>query len=599
MIILVPNVSAQEATIPAWIKNNADWWTSDQIDDNSFVSGIQWLVSNDIIQVQPTMASDISESEIPDWLVNNAGWWAARIFTNSDFSFDPEYVKEKIYTSVSRACLGGIIVTCPEVTYNSLGFRGNELEKEKPDNTFRIFAVGGSTTFGRGIADTETWPVYLQQIINEKITDKDIQVINAGIPQATSGQEYDLIKDKLSSLGPDLIITYDGWNDSIYHDVKTTIQNWEHICKLGKDEGFSTIIIVQPMAATGERVLTEQEIVNSSPMWIYLQKFQQYVDGFKELESCSKTIDFRSIFDYVQAPVFFDRGHTLGLGNKIIAENVFSTIAPTYFGKMYESVDSNLQKNESETGVVYAVGSDLSGKNFDGLNLRNAVFDKANLSNTSFNNADVDGARFVFANLNNSNLFDRIDLSNINLAGTNLSNVNLKGKNLSGTILTGADLSGANLTGVDLSGKDLTETILTGANLSDTNLAGVDLYGKDLTGTILTGADLSDMDLAGTILAGSDISDTNLDGVNLSGVNLSGMDLSGVDLYGAILAGANLSVTNLAGVDLSGKDLTGTRLVGADLTNAVLTGTILTGADLTNAVLTGTILNCVDHPVCV
>ena len=71
MIILVPNVSAQEATIPAWIKNNADWWTSDQIDDNSFVSGIQWLVSNDIIQVQPTMASDTSE--IPDWLVNNAG----------------------------------------------------------------------------------------------------------------------------------------------------------------------------------------------------------------------------------------------------------------------------------------------------------------------------------------------------------------------------------------------------------------------------------------------------------------------------------------------------------------------------------------------
>ena len=76
---------------------------------------------------------------------------------------------------------------------------------------------------------------------------------------------------------------------------------------------------------------------------------------------------------------------------------------------------------------MYAVGSDLSNRNFDNLNLQNAVFDKADLSNTSFKNTNIDGARFMFANLNNSNLLDRIDLSNINLAGTDLSHVSLKG----------------------------------------------------------------------------------------------------------------------------------------------------------------------------
>ena len=86
---------------------------------------------------------------------------------------------------------------------------------------------------------------------------------------------------------------------------------------------------------------------------------------------------------------------------------------------------------EPETGVVYAVGADLSNRNFDNLNLQNAVFDKADLSNTSFKNANIDGARFVFANLDHSNLLDRIDLSNVNLAGTDLSNINLKGKDLS------------------------------------------------------------------------------------------------------------------------------------------------------------------------
>ena len=34
--------------VPDWIKNNAGWWADGIIDDSSFVSGIEWLVSNDI-----------------------------------------------------------------------------------------------------------------------------------------------------------------------------------------------------------------------------------------------------------------------------------------------------------------------------------------------------------------------------------------------------------------------------------------------------------------------------------------------------------------------------------------------------------------------
>ena len=57
-------------------------------------------------------------------------------------------------------------------------FRGQmilDIEKEKSHNTFRIFALGGSTTFGIGAEDDETWPVYLQQIMNEKNTGKIIK----------------------------------------------------------------------------------------------------------------------------------------------------------------------------------------------------------------------------------------------------------------------------------------------------------------------------------------------------------------------------------------------------------------------------------------
>ena len=35
-----------ETSIPGWIKNNAGWWADGQIDDISFVSGLQCLISN-------------------------------------------------------------------------------------------------------------------------------------------------------------------------------------------------------------------------------------------------------------------------------------------------------------------------------------------------------------------------------------------------------------------------------------------------------------------------------------------------------------------------------------------------------------------------
>ena len=45
------NVGQAETSIPDWIKNNAGWWADGQIDDGSFVSGLQWLISNGIMKI--------------------------------------------------------------------------------------------------------------------------------------------------------------------------------------------------------------------------------------------------------------------------------------------------------------------------------------------------------------------------------------------------------------------------------------------------------------------------------------------------------------------------------------------------------------------
>ena len=64
-------------TLPNWIKSNAGWWADDLIDDSSFVSGLQWMISNDVIVLPPTeQGTDDGENIIPRWVKSTAGWWA-------------------------------------------------------------------------------------------------------------------------------------------------------------------------------------------------------------------------------------------------------------------------------------------------------------------------------------------------------------------------------------------------------------------------------------------------------------------------------------------------------------------------------------------
>ena len=62
--------------IPSWIKNNAGWWADDQLDDNTFVSGIQYLITEGIMNIPPTESGESAGNEIPSWIKNNAEWWA-------------------------------------------------------------------------------------------------------------------------------------------------------------------------------------------------------------------------------------------------------------------------------------------------------------------------------------------------------------------------------------------------------------------------------------------------------------------------------------------------------------------------------------------
>jgi hypothetical protein len=76
--IVIDRIGGQnnEISIPEWIRNNAAWWAEGQIDDGTFIQGIEYLIKNDIILIPKTQQENSDTREIPAWIKNNAAWWA-------------------------------------------------------------------------------------------------------------------------------------------------------------------------------------------------------------------------------------------------------------------------------------------------------------------------------------------------------------------------------------------------------------------------------------------------------------------------------------------------------------------------------------------
>ncbi|NWK05839.1 peptidase [Marine Group I thaumarchaeote] len=91
--VVVDRIGVDQIAIPDWIKNNAGWWATDQIDDSAFVQGIQYLIKEGIMIVPPTETSEsIGSQVVPAWIKNNAGWWATDQIDDSAFVQGIQYL---------------------------------------------------------------------------------------------------------------------------------------------------------------------------------------------------------------------------------------------------------------------------------------------------------------------------------------------------------------------------------------------------------------------------------------------------------------------------------------------------------------------------
>ena len=104
----VSTLPVSTSPVPEWIKNNAKWWSSNQINDSEFLRGIEYLIKENIIKIKTTSIEKRS-SDIPLWIKNNAKWWSEGKISEDDFIKGIKYLAENglIQTHITNnSCKG-------------------------------------------------------------------------------------------------------------------------------------------------------------------------------------------------------------------------------------------------------------------------------------------------------------------------------------------------------------------------------------------------------------------------------------------------------------------------------------------------------------
>ena len=223
-LLLVASIGSYAyAETPAWIKNNAGWWAEGTISENEFLSGIEFLIADGIIDVPPTAVSGDASQGVPTWVKNNAGWWAEGTISDSDFLggiqhlvavglisvASSEFVSSEIVDSDSTsdnpelAKLQAELEACSEITkaYKRLDCekavqKQIDLISYKTDAS--AFDVGPITYYWKGLgADGNEFeisptgqPILTLRMLAEN-NSSDIQSLNCTSPQICSYDVWD------------------------------------------------------------------------------------------------------------------------------------------------------------------------------------------------------------------------------------------------------------------------------------------------------------------------------------------------------------------------------------------------------------------------
>lgn len=119
---------------------------------------------------------------------------------------------------------------------NSLGMRSAEMSAKKPPGVYRIFCLGGSTTYGTGATSNDkTYPAQLERLLNTLAADgrapagRRYEVGNCGVSGWSTVENLINLELKLVEFEPDSILLYDGVNDGRMIQAQGFVPDYSHL----------------------------------------------------------------------------------------------------------------------------------------------------------------------------------------------------------------------------------------------------------------------------------------------------------------------------------------------------------------------------------
>ena len=148
--IIITNSSAQEDTqIPSWVKNVAGWWAADEISEREFLTGIEYMINKNIISLPTIPCSKQPESQtsspanlVPNWIKNNANWWATDQISDIDFINGIEFLIKKQIMMIDNENILGKVPLDDVIFSPSWNIDKNELVYVA-SSFFEVYAIPG------------------------------------------------------------------------------------------------------------------------------------------------------------------------------------------------------------------------------------------------------------------------------------------------------------------------------------------------------------------------------------------------------------------------------------------------------------------------
>ena len=230
-----------EVDIPEWVKKTAGWWANNEIDDNSFVQGIQFLIKQGIMDIPPTTQGNNSSSDIPEWVKKTAGWWANNEIDDNSFVQGIQFLIKQ-----------GIMDIPPDTVPIADTDGDNILDDvdqciNEPE-TINQFKDSDGCPDTVPIADTD----------GDNILDDVDQCIN----------EPETINQFKDSDGcPDTVPIADTDGDNILDDVDQCINEPETINQFKDSDGCPDTIILSDVVEDNSLTISDVEITTQSSGW--------------------------------------------------------------------------------------------------------------------------------------------------------------------------------------------------------------------------------------------------------------------------------------------------------------------------------------------